>query len=218
MIRNTPLFIIAAVGLFCIFTTSLFCAPPPTGVNEVIEEMGEFEQSYETGNWIEAKEAFEKIRKEMGEILQESKTEDPLLTEVLVSLEKHVDERNEDRVEGKYILFQNRFFEFIKKYDYEVHPILSMIEKYVVEESAEAYEKKNYNDVISEMSETGNLITRARPFLFEKGVSSSDVNEFKNKVLETIIIGEKGDYAKMGELLKQVQAQYTTFMQQVKKN
>ena len=42
--------ITAAVGLFCIFTTSLFCAPPPAGVKEVIEEMGEFEQSYETGN------------------------------------------------------------------------------------------------------------------------------------------------------------------------
>lgn len=217
MIRNTALFIAAAVGLFCIFTTSLFCAPPPAGVNEVIEGMAELEQSYETGYWIEAKEAVEKIRKEIGEIFEESKTEDTTLTEVLVSLDKYVDERNEYQVELQYIHFQKRFFEFIKQYDYEVHPILSTIERYVVEESAEAYEKKNYKDVISEMRETGNLIKHARPLLVEKGVSASDVLDFKDKLIETIILGKKGEYAKMGELLQQVQEQYTAFMQQVKK-
>ena len=209
--------IVLFLGFALVFTPlSLSAASAPAGVNNILEEMSEFEEGFEAEKWQEAKESVEKIEKELNEIFVQSNLNDSALVKVLASLKKYVIEQNEKQVEVNYIRFQKQFFNFISQFDYDVHPILSMIQKYVIEESSEAYEKKDYDDVMSEMREAGNLIDHAKPLLVEKGIPEQEINDFKSKVIALIMAGKKEDYAKMGELLEELKITYGSFLSRYK--
>ena len=204
-------------GFFLVFIPlPLSAASAPAGVNNVLEEMSELEEGFEAEKWQEANESVEKIEKELNEIFAQSNLNDSALIEVLASLKKYVIEQNEKQVEVNYIRFQKHFFNFISQFDYDVHPILGMIQKYVIDESSEAYEKKDYDDVMSEMREAGNLIDHAKPLLVEKGIAEQEVNDFKSKVIALIMAGKKKDYAKMGELLEELKITYGSFLTRYK--
>lgn len=209
----------------CILTLCLAVSPlilsaasAPEGVNEVLEEMGELEENFEGEKWKEAFESVEKIEREINEILAQTQLKDDPLLESLAAVRKYVVAQNEDRLEGQYIRFQKHFFQLINMFDFDMHPVLTMIQKYVIEESTEAYEKKDYEDVISEMREAGNLIDHAKPIFMEKGIPEQELDDFKSKVIELIMVGKKKQYAEMGTLLDIVKEQYSSFISRYKQS
>ena len=206
---------ILAIGLV-FFWQAAFAAAPPSGVNEVIEDMGVLEENFEGEHWDAAQESVTKIDKTVQEIFTESGLNDPTLVKLLGSLRQTVEKKDERRTEGNYILFQKQFFTFISQFDYDVHPILTMIQQYVVEESNEAFANKDYDDIVSEMQEAGNLIKNAKPLLVEKGIPEAEVDAFKAKVIEAIRAGKNHDDNKIGLLLKEIDAMYGSFLERYK--
>ena len=195
----------------------VFAAPPPPGVNEILEEMGEFEESFEGEKWEEAQEAITKIDRETKEILAQSGLTDEYLLSSLKAMQKYTLARNQNQLEAQYIRFQKQFFQLLDQFDYEVHPIITMLEKYVIDESSEAYENKDYDDVVSEMREAGNLIDLAKQLFVDKGVPGEEVDNFKATVIDIILVGKKEDYVRMGELLNKAKEQFAGLMTVYKK-
>lgn len=195
---------------------SLSAATAPEGVNNVLEEMSVFEENFESEKWQAARDSLDKIDREVKEVFVQSKLDDVTLKEVLTGLSKYTNEKNEQQVEVQYIRFQKQFFNFISQFDYDIHPLLDMIQKYVIEESSEAYEKKDYEDVMSEMREAGNLIDHAKSLLVAKGIPEQEVNDFKSKVIALLMAGKKEEYAKMGELLEELKITYSSFLTRYK--
>lgn len=212
MLKTVKIAVLILVCAFLAHPAFSAAAEPPDGVEEVIEQMSEMEGSFEAGKWSEAQDAYKKIVKAVDEILEQSQLEDQSMNAALESLGKYLNDMNEKQVEAQYIRFQKQFFQFITRFEYEVHPILHMIQQYVVDESAEAYANKDYKDVVNEMREAGNLIDHAKPLLVEKGIPEQEVDEFKNQIIDLIMAGKKDDYQRMGELLEQIKSTYGSFM------
>lgn len=209
--------LLVVAGLLCL-TWSIASAQnsAPDGVNEILEQMGEFEESFESDNWDEAAEIVEKINTELKQVFAESKLDDFTLEKSLATLEHSVKDKHRERTDANFIMFQKQFFNFISHFDYEIHPILEMIEKYVVDEAGEAAEKNELGEVASEMAEAANLIDHARPLLVEKGISEQEVDDFKKKVIDVIKAAKSDDAAQMNTVLKEVQDIYASFIDRYK--
>ena len=201
------------IGIIFVFSQYVSAASTaPQGIVEIIEELAELEESYENNQWQEALETTNKIENELKEVFEQSKLEDAALENALTNLKNAVIGKNEEKTEIKYLLFQKRFFAFINNFEYDVHPLLGLIEKYVIEESAEAAEKGDFKDVASEMAEAGNLIKYAEPVLVEKGITKQELSEFSSKVVDVIRAAKKNDAEQVNQNLKQVQDLYKSFM------
>ena len=201
------------ISLSLIFSSlPLYASQAPEGVNEVLEKLGELEESFEKEEWQEAQEAVGNIEREVKEILANAKLQDEPLLDSLATLKKYVLANNEGQVEVQYIRFQKHFFELINHFDFDVHPVIIMIQKYVMDESTEAYEKKDYEDVISEMREAGNLIDHAKPLFMEKGIPEQELDSFKSSVIALIMAGKKEKYVEMGSMLAKIKEQYMSFL------
>jgi hypothetical protein len=214
---NTVKKIVFAVGVvLCLVPISLSAAPPPTGVSEVIVEMGKFEENYQRGKWQEASESTERMEKEIKEIFVQAQLDDFVLEEALVDLKKQVALKNGEGVADTYIAFQKQYFNFVSHFDHDVHPILVKIEQYVMIEAPESFAKKDYEDVLREMQMAGMLVEHGKAVLINKGITEREINEFKSKLIILAMTGKKEDYAKMGELLEQLKTTYGSFMTRYK--
>lgn len=207
---------VLVTGTLSLFLPSAFAATAPGGVNEIIEVMEQFEENFESDKWQEALEAIDKISKELNEIFAEAQLDDFILEKTTTDLRNSVVKKNEKETEVNFVRFQNRFFIFISHFDYDVHPILKMIEEYIFEETAEAAEKKEFDEVASEMVEVGNLIKAASPLLLEKGVSDEEISGFKSEVFNLIKAARKEDINQVNSSLKKVMEMYKSFMDRYK--
>lgn len=213
MKKKAPGAALLAIALvFVAFPFLAFGAPPPDEVDEILGQLGKFEESFEAENWNEAMAVLGVLSGEVRGMLEHSARKDEYLEKSLDDLSKYVIEQNEQQAEAQYIRFQKQFFEFISQFDYKVHPLLDMIQTSVLDESSQAYADKDYEDVVREMREAGNLIEQARPLLVERGIQDVEINEFKSRVIELIMAGRKEDYQKMGVLLDQIRERYASFM------
>lgn len=189
-----------------------FGTPMPDEVDEILMQLEEFEENFESANWDGAGAILGVISGEIRRMLEQSRRQDEYLEKLLTDLSQYVIEENEKLVEVHYLRFKKQFFQFISGFEYEVHPLLEIIRQYVVEDSTEAYANRDYTGVISEMREVGNLIAHARPQLMEKGIAEKEIDAFRSRVIGLIIAGNKEEYEKMGDLLEQVRKQYNSLL------
>jgi hypothetical protein len=210
--------VILVIGMLCFTYNSVLAQKysPTEEVGEIIEAMGELEESYEDNQWEEALESTEKIDKEVKGIIAQIKTDDLNLQGALDNLKKSVAGHNSEDTELAYIIFQRRVFSLLNDFEYDVHPVLTILEQYIIEEAGEAAEKNDFEEVLSEMRESGNLFKYAKPLLSEKGVSQQALSEFNAKIIALIRAGNHNDNKKVAELLKEIQAQYKIFLSHTK--
>ena len=72
---KTFILAIGLLGILCNFASAEKYAPTDK-VNEIMEAMGELEESYESANWAEALESSEKLEAEVKEIIALIKNDD----------------------------------------------------------------------------------------------------------------------------------------------
>lgn len=214
--KKTIKIIALATGILSLFLPSSFAASPPEGVNEIIEIMEELEESFESDKWKEAQEGIDKIDKELKEVFAQAQLDDFTLDQTVKDLRNAIVDKDEKQTEVNFIRFQKRFFIFISHFDYDVHPILSTIEEYIFDETVEAAEKKDFEDVTAEMIEVGNLFKIASPLLVDKGVSDEEISEFQSEVMNLIKAARKEDINQVNSSLKKVMEMYKSFMEKYK--
>lgn len=205
---------IGLISITCNFALAEKYAPTPI-VNELIEAMGEFEESYESNKWGEAKEATEEIETKAKAIIAQIKNDELEIVAAVENLKKAVDQKNSDYTELAFITLQRRFYSLLNDFDYEVHPVLSILDHYL-DEAGEAAEKNDMDEVISEVRECGNLFKFAKPIFVEKGIAINDLNKCNSNMIALLMAGKHNDDKKVLEFLKEIQEQYETFMASVK--
>jgi len=196
--------IVLVSGTILLFQPLGFAANAPEGVDEIFEAMEKLEESYENYLWQEALEATDTIQKELQGIFVQAQLDDATLEKKITELRESVEKKSKDETEVNFIRFQKQFFIFISNFDYEVHPVLKIIEEYIFEEAAEAAEKKEFEEVASEMVEVGNLIDTASPFLLKKGISEDAISNFKSEVYYLIKVARKEDPHMVNSSLEKV--------------
>ena len=199
--------------LFVSFQFALAKSPLPEGLDELFEEMSELEKSYEKRQWQEAQKSVEEMNWEFAELWEKIQRNDlaeekKMLSRDLYNLRGSIRDKDTEQTDINYIKFQKRFFNFLNNFDYEVHPVLSIIDKYINEEAAEAAAEQDFDDVVSEMREVGNLIKLAQPLLKEKGVTDKEFSDFRSKIVAVIRAGKEKDAIQVNEKLKEVQEEY----------
>ena len=215
---NTFKIMALLIGVLVVsFQFALAKPPLPEVFNEILEEMSKLEEGYEKGQWQEAKKAVEEMNwqlKELGEKIQgdELAQQKKMLSVDIYNLRGSIIKRNTEQTETNYIKFQMRFFNFINHFDYEIHPVLSIIDKYINKEAVEAAAEKDFDNVVSEMREVGNLIKLVPPLLFNKGFSEKEFTDFELKRLAVIRAGKEKDANGVTETLKEVQEAFKSIM------
>ncbi len=186
-------------------------------LDEILVEMAEFEENYEKGQWQQAQKSVEKINWELRGFFEKIQRDDlaqekKMLSKNIYNLRNSIREKNTEQTEINYIRFQKRFFRFMENFDYEVHPVLSIIDKYINEEAVEAAAEKDFDNVVSEMREVGNLIKLAQPLLKDKGFTEKEFADFRSKIVAVIKAGKEKDAKQVNEKLKEVQEAYKLIM------
>jgi hypothetical protein len=202
--------LLLASALVFAFSVANASALPPS-ISEIIVQLVEIEEGFENNKWQEAMEATEKIEKEVGVMLEQTKLQDELLVTLLSNLKNEIKMNNQEKAAVNYLRFQKRFFSFINNFEIEVHPLFSLLEKYVVDEAVEALEKGDYDNVAREMAEAGNLIKYIEPIFLEKGIKKEELKDFTSKIINVIQASKERDKTKVSEDLKQVQELYKSF-------
>ena len=186
-------------------------------LDEILVEMAEFEENYEKGQWQQAQKSVEKINWELRGFFEKIQRDDlaqekKMLSKNIYNLRNSIREKNTGQTEINYIRFQKRFFRFMENFDYEVHPVLSIIDKYINEEAVEAAAEKDFDNVVSEMREVGNLIKLAQPLLRDKGFTEKEFADFRSKIVAVIKAGKEKDAKQVNEKLKEVKEAYKLIM------
>jgi len=195
-----------------IISVSYAKTAPPANLDEVFELFAEFEESFEDENYAEANEIFEELSKSIVEITDS--VEDPNKADfalILKGLEEGLKQKNEMKIEPRYFRLQKAFFNILDNFEFETHPIISIIEKYIVEDSMNALKEKDYSDIVSEMKEVGSFINTAQDYLTEHGVVKDEIMSFRNQIVETVTAARNEDEKKTEESLLTLKKQIESF-------
>lgn len=184
------------IFIFCflqfIFVSSTWAKPtPPPKLLDILKINSEFEESYEKGNWREARKALVEITEGMAEHLEYAeryKSEIKLsdFNPILVKISAAVAKEDIEEVEKLYLFYQKNLFVFMDQFEYEYHPILLTIDKYIADEAREEAEKGNYSEVESELKEVLVLISKALVIIRDAGVPETEIKSFSSQLRKTI--------------------------------
>lgn len=161
---------------------------PPAELTGLLGEFSELEMKFESKQWADALDTLDEVVKEFHEMLPELKESagsmivmkfDETLSQ---NLKKALQNKDESAAEKAYIYSQRILFKIMDAYEYKVHPVLLIMEKYISDEATEAAEKGAFYEVLSEMNELSSFFRQARPKLEQRGVSRSDMESFMQKV------------------------------------
>jgi hypothetical protein len=216
--KKTFKILVLLIGMLCVsFQFSLAETHLSEGLDEILAGMSEFEENYEKGQWHQARKAVEKINWELKGFFEKIQRDDlaqekKMLSRDIYNLRGSIREKNTAQTETNYIRFQVSFFNFMSNFDYEVHPVLAIIDKYINEEAVEAAAEKDFKNVVSEMREVGNLIKLAQPLLTDKGFTEKEFADFRSKIVAVIKAGKEKDAKQVNEKLKEVQEAFKSIM------
>ena len=86
------------------------------------------------------------------------------------------------------------------------------IDNHINEEALAAAEKKDFDEVVSEMREVGSLINVAKPLLNEKGATDKEVADFRLKIIIVIRAGKAKNADQVNASLEEVREAYKSLM------
>lgn len=190
MVFSKVIFIFFILQFF--FATSVWAKPtPPPKLLNILEINSEFEKNYENKNWREARKAIKEITENLTESQEyieryPSEIKDFDFKPILLKISAAVEKEDEEEVEKLYIFYQKNLFVFMDQFEYNYHPLLLTIDKYIADEAKEAAEEGNYSEVKSELTEVLILIQKASVILRDAGVSETELRNFSFQLRKTI--------------------------------
>jgi hypothetical protein len=176
--------IIAVASILFISCSYVYAKPaPPEELTEILGELSEVEESFESENWSGARasleevvELFDKVNNSHGEFVPVA-----LRNSFLASakgLDQFLDKQEEERAENSYIRLQVVLFEIMNYFDYKIHPVIAVLKKYIGDEAREALKDNNLDEVYSELKEVASFVTKNGGLLQQKGVKLEEMQAF----------------------------------------
>ena len=198
------LIVLGVLSLFIYpFGTSLAKPLPPEGLGIIIEQLGELEESYEGEKWDEAAKIVFEIEEELNNISGSIPANDQIdFSNSLKGLHYGITEKDEELTEDAFIRLKNSIFQFSDHFQYDTHPIFTIIDKYIGEEAVEAAESGNFDGVISEIREVANILKNSQHILIDNGATQQEIKEFHKKLNAVVVAARNKDKMVVQESLE----------------
>lgn len=174
-----------AVALILILSCSLAYAKPvpPEELTEILGELSEVEEGFESENWDGARESlsevvelFSNVNGSHEEVVPANLRSSFFAT--AKGLDRFLEEKEEEKAENSFINLQVVLFDVMGYFDYKVHPVLGVLKKYIGDEAREALEENDFEEVHSELKEVVTFVTKNASLLQQKGVKHENIQKF----------------------------------------
>jgi hypothetical protein len=187
---------------------------------EIVEANSRFESNYENGNWQEAGKMLPEMEKKFFKIHEDvekngiavKKTD---FTPMLKWLAATVERQDSEETEILFSLYQKNLFAYMDQFEYEYHPLLITMQKYIADEAKEAAEAGDYSEVESELREVLILQKNAENIFLAKGVSDSELQRFSFQLRKTINDCRQEDKKKVTEGVETLEKMLQAFLKKV---
>ncbi len=189
--------VVCALLLFSLSNTCLAKPLPPDGLGDVFEQLAELEESYENGEWNEAAEMFTELEEGLNEIASKTPADYQLdFNNSLKGLHYGIIKKDRELTEKGYIRLTEDCINFCNNFDFKVHPLFSIINKYIGVEAMEAAEKSEFDEVVSEVREVAHMLDEFKDVFNENGIDKKELKELHAQ-LNNIVAAAKNKDSKL---------------------
>ena len=201
MIRK--LCIVSALCLFGLYSICLAKPLPPNGLDNVFEQLTELEESYENGEWNQAAKVIGELEEELNKINNETPADYQLdFNNSIKGLQYAINKRDAKLAEKGYMRLSNDCIKFCNSFQFDIHPLFSIIKKYLGEEATEASEKSEYEEVISEVREVANILNEFKDVFNDNGIDEKEIKELQLKLNSIVAAAQNKDPKLVKETLE----------------
>ncbi len=209
---------VITVGLLLLATVSFAKPEPPQTLTDILGETSELEEKFEKGNWAGACETLEEIEEMYSEVYAEYKNQVPATLNIKFnssasSLGQFLEAKNEENTEDEFIELQVVLFSIMDCFDYKVHPVIKVLQKYIGEEAQQALADNDLDNVKSELKEVANFFLKNASLFKLRGINNDDLEQFMFTLGEAIKQANSGNTVPLKESLDDLEKQVDAFQQ-----
>lgn len=216
--NHNALVIVVAVTTFMTTGRDSCAKPiPPPQLAIMLNMFEDLETNLESSNWTKAIAPLKAITDSFNGLLPIlNKDVAPELIKgasvALENLKKSVYGRTKDRAGQDKLVAQKFIFSIMNNYSYKLHPMLQTIKAYIGE-AKDAYEKKDFENVTSELREVAIFWKMAEELAVEHNVPTSKIQQFQDALKSASKAGNAKNPEEIKHALSGLEASFKTIME-----
>jgi hypothetical protein len=209
---------VITVGLLLLATVSFAKPTPPQTLTDILGETSELEEKFEKGDWVGARETLEEIKEMYSEVYTEYKNQLPTalnknFNSSASSLDQFLEAKHEENSENEFITLRVVLFATMDYFDYKVHPIIKVLQKYIGEEAQQALADNDLKNVQSELKEVASFFLKNASLFKVRGVGNDDLEKFMLTLGNAIKQADLEDTVPLKKSLDDLEKQIAVFQQ-----
>lgn len=159
---------------------------PPPELLGLFGQLESFEEALEQREWPEAMTLLGKTHETLAKLTPSLESERPQETEAagrsLNKLKAAAADRDFNRAHASYLAFQEQLISIMDAFDYKIHPVLYLIDRFI-NEAGEGLRKDDLEEVVNELDEIEVLFAgKAKGLLEQRGAAPLVTDHFAEKV------------------------------------
>lgn len=149
----------------------------------LLVEISSLEECYESGDWAKATACLERLNQRYVAIYAEAKGQIPAglnrrIGVCLKALGSFLNSESHQKSEQMFIAMQVALFDIMGRFEYDVHPLLGTIQRYITTEAQNSFEAGDLGHVRSELREVVALFGNNLDLFRDQGVREGQLQEF----------------------------------------
>jgi predicted subunit of tRNA(5-methylaminomethyl-2-thiouridylate) methyltransferase len=167
---------------------------PPESLGHVLELLPELEESYEHEEWDKATRIVGEIEEGLKKAISSTADNTGIeFSSSLKGLNYGIAQKNEELTERAFIRLNNQIFQYASHFQYDTHPLFSIITRYIDEEAVEAAAEGNFDEVMSELREIASILRNSKDIFINNGVTEKEIQGFHEKLQSAVIAARNKD-------------------------
>jgi len=153
---------------------------PPEGLTDIFSSLGELEETFENNAWTEAEEGlaeveeqFEKLVPVLVPVAGKSIGDD--FSFIAKAMKKSLRQKDEEKATKNFIAMQRLIFDVMDGFDYRIHPMILIMDRYT-QEALDAAEEKDFKEVTAEMLEVRAFLKKGLRYYADNSQVSRQMN------------------------------------------
>ncbi len=194
---------------------------PPPELMEILAEFSEVEEKFEDGDWESARESLSEISAKYDAVYAEyegvlSRKLNNHFNNCCDKFKINLVVRDEEQTRKSFVTLRLVLFDIMDHFNYEIHPVIALMQKFIGDEAKEALEKGDYGEVQSEIEEVYAFFKDSTSMLKTKGVGQEAVDSFFNDMKVAMSSAAKQDKQTLELTLDQLETQLVAFQDTIK--
>jgi len=227
LLRRDSMEKIVRIGLLLLvllwMSSFAFAKPaPPPGLMDILGEFSEIEEKFEDGEWESARESLAEISEKYNEVYAQhdgviSGNLNKNFNSCCDKFKMNLVVKDEEQTEKSFVNLRLVLFDIMDQFDYEVHPVIALMQKFIGDEAKEALEEGNYREVRSEIEEVYAFFRDSTMMLKKNGVEDKAVESFMETMSEAMRFAKDENKQMLETTLDKLEKQLIAFQETIQK-